>query len=189
MALESFIHSDDHGAIEALIHRQFASLSWAPGKLAEWEGFAADSFPQASLYPSARPAKRQTVHAFVERNERRIGRDGRVSSEETVLGTEIRVFSNAALAFAACEITENDVEVNRSVEALLLIKDKVHGRSYPAWDTASEAKPIPEDLIGGNSRAIAGRIFESRSLPRNGALPADGRGRALGCGCDRQQDA
>ena len=44
--MESFIHSDDHGAIEALIHRQFASLSWAPGKLADWEGFAADSFPQ-----------------------------------------------------------------------------------------------------------------------------------------------
>ena len=54
--MESFVHSDDHGAIEALIHRQFASLSWAPGNLADWEGFAADFFPQASLYPSARPA-------------------------------------------------------------------------------------------------------------------------------------
>ena len=76
-----------------------------------------------------------------------------VSSEETVLGTEIRVFSNAALAFAACEITENDVEVNRSVEALLLIKDKGTWRIVSqAWDTASEAKPIPEDLIGGKTQ-------------------------------------
>ena len=152
MAWESFIHSDDHGAIEALIHRQFASLSWAPGKLADWEGFAADSFPQASLYPSARPAKRQTVHAFVERI-RRLAETTLVSFEETVLGTEIRVFSNVALAFAACEITENDVEVNRSVEALLLIKDKGTWRIVSqAWDTASEAKPIPEDLIGGKTQ-------------------------------------
>jgi hypothetical protein len=51
------------------------------------------------------------------------------------------------------EITENDVEVNRSVEALLLIKDKGTWRIVSqAWDTASEAKPIPEDLIGGKTQ-------------------------------------
>jgi hypothetical protein len=188
--MESFVHSDDHGAIEALIHRQFASLSWAPGKLADWEGFAADFFPQASLYPSARPAKRQTVHAFVERI-RRLAETTLVSFEETVLGTEIRVFSNVAVAFAAYEITENDVEVNRSVEALLLIKDKGTWRIVSqAWDTASEAKPNSRGSHRWqDSRVIAGRIFESRSLPRNGALPAYGRGRGLGCGCDCQQDA
>jgi hypothetical protein len=42
------------------------------------------------------------------------------------------------------------VEVNRSVEALLLIKDDGRWRIVSqAWDTASKAKPIPKDLIGG----------------------------------------
>jgi hypothetical protein len=157
--MESFVHSDDHGAIEALIHRQFASLSWSAGKLADWEGFAADFFPEASLYPSARPAKRQTVQAFVKRI-RQLAETTLVSFEETVLGTEIRVFGNVAVAIAACEITESDVEVNRSVEALLLIKDEGTWRIVSqAWDTASEAKPIPEDLIGGRLKRDSRQVL------------------------------
>ena len=60
-------HRDDVRAIEALIARQFGSLTWAPGTPADWDAFAADFFPEASLYPAARPAKCQTVAAFVER--------------------------------------------------------------------------------------------------------------------------
>src|SRR5687768_7309246 len=60
-------HRDDVQAIEAVIARQFASLSWMPGTSADWDGFAADFFPEASLYPAARPAKRQTVEGFIER--------------------------------------------------------------------------------------------------------------------------
>ncbi len=54
-------HTDDARAIEAFIARQFASLNWAPGTSADWDAFAADFFPEASLYPAARPARRQTV--------------------------------------------------------------------------------------------------------------------------------
>jgi hypothetical protein len=60
-------HSDDVQSIEALIARQFASLDWTPGVAADWTTFANDFFPGASLYPSARPAKRQSVEAFIER--------------------------------------------------------------------------------------------------------------------------
>ena len=56
-------HRDDVRAIEALVTRQSASLTWAPGTSADWDAFAADFFPEASLYPSARPARRQTVEA------------------------------------------------------------------------------------------------------------------------------
>jgi hypothetical protein len=60
-------HRDDIRAVKALIARQFASLTWSAGTSGDWDGFAADFFPGASLYPAARPATRQTVKAFIER--------------------------------------------------------------------------------------------------------------------------
>jgi Domain of unknown function (DUF4440) len=135
----------DRRAIEAIIERQFASLGWSPGRSADWQAFAADFFPDASLYPAARPARRQTVDAFVERMK---GLGAKLRSfRESVLGTEIHIFGNVAVALAGCEITENDAEVSRGVEALLLIKDEGTWRIVSqAWDTESETKPIPERL-------------------------------------------
>ena len=144
--------SDDVRAIEALIARQFASLSWAPGTSADWDGFAADFFPEASLYPAARPAKRQTVEAFIERMKGLAGTKLR-SLQEAVLGTEIHVFGNVAVAVAACEMTENGAEVNRGVEMLLLIKNEGAWRIVSqAWDMESPSKRIPVQLVGGTAR-------------------------------------
>ncbi len=142
-------HRDDVRAIEALIARQFGSLTWTPGASADWDAFAADFFPEASLYPAARPAQCQTVEAFVERMKGLVGTKLR-SFHEVVLGTEVRVFGNVAVALAACEMTENDGQVNRGVEMLLLIKDEGAWRIVSqAWDTESPSKPIPNDLLGG----------------------------------------
>ena len=141
--------SDDVRAIEALIARQFASLSWAPGTSADWDAFAADFFPEASLYPAARPAKRQTVEAFIERMKGLAGTKLR-SLQEAVLGTEIHVFGNVAVAVAACKMTENGAEVNRGVEMLLLIKNEGAWRIVSqAWDMESPSKRIPLHLVGG----------------------------------------
>jgi ketosteroid isomerase-like protein len=141
-------HSDDVRAIQALIARQFASVSWARGKPADWEAFAADFYPDAALYPAARPAKRQTVEAFVERMKGLAATKLR-SFNETVLGSEVHVFGYVATALAACEIAENDAEVNRGVEALLLIKDEGRWQIVSqAWDAESETKRIPVHLVG-----------------------------------------
>jgi ketosteroid isomerase-like protein len=142
----------DVEAIQALIARQFGSLCWAPGKQAAWEVFTADFHPDASLYPAGRPAQCQTVPAFVARMQGLAATRLR-SFEKAVLGTEVHVFGNVAVALAACEITENDTEVSRGVEALLLVKDEATWRIVSqAWDTESEAKPIPEHL-GARARA------------------------------------
>ena len=150
--MERFEDSEDRRAIEALIRRQFASLGWSPGRSADWEAFAADFFPDASLYPAARPARRQTVDGFVERMKGLVGTKLR-SLKETVLGTDIHIFGNVAVALAACQITENDADVSRGVEALLLVKEEGTWRIVSqAWDTESEEKPVPEHL-GGSVRA------------------------------------
>ena len=140
--MEANTHRDDVQAIKTIIARQFASLSWTSGTSADWERFAADFFPEAALYPAARPAKRQTLEAFIERTKLR-------SFEEAVLGTEIRVFGNVAIALAVCEMTENDAEVHRGVEMLLLIKDAGAWQIVSqAWDTESPSQPIPKWLLG-----------------------------------------
>jgi hypothetical protein len=141
-------HEGDMRAIGAVIARQFASLYWRPGTTGDWQAFASDFHLEASLYPAARPARRQTVDAFVQRMNGLAGTKLR-SFREEVLGTEIRVFGNVAVAVAACEMIENDAEVNRGVEMLLLVKDEGHWRIVAqAWDTESPAQPIPSDLLG-----------------------------------------
>ena len=141
-------HDGDVRAIQSLIARQFASLSWAPGAPADWEAFAADFLPEAPLYPAARPVRRQTAAAFVERMKALAGTKLR-SFREGVLGTEVRVFGNVAVALAACEMTENEADVSRGVEMLLLVKDDGAWRiAAQAWDTESPSKPIPRQLVG-----------------------------------------
>jgi len=51
------------------------------------DDFATDFFPEASLYPAARPGKRQTVDGFVERMKGLAGTKLRCF-HEVVLGTD-----------------------------------------------------------------------------------------------------
>ena len=147
--MEPDAQGDDVRAIKAIVARQFASLTWTPSRDADWAAFVGDFLPDASLYPAARPARRQTVGGFVERMKSLQGATLR-SFDEVVLGTEIRVFGNVAVAVAACEMTENESQVNRSVEMLLLVKDDGVWRIVSqAWDTEKPDRPIPAHLIGG----------------------------------------
>lgn len=144
--------ADDVGAIKALIDRQFGSLDWTPGTSADWRTFEADFFPGATLYPAARPARVQTIAAFIERMQK-LSQTTLLSFNERVLGTHIRVFGNVAVAAAACEMVENGVQRSRGVEMILLVKDQGTWRIVAqAWDAAGEGKPIPSDLLdGGNA--------------------------------------
>ncbi|WP_201839724.1 nuclear transport factor 2 family protein [Microvirga zambiensis] len=145
--MEAGTHLDDVRAIEAVIARQFASLSWTPGTSADGDRFAADFFPEASLYPAARPAGRQTVESFIERMKGLAGAKLR-SFEERVLGTRIHIFGNVAVAVAVCEMTENGVDVHRGVEMLLLVKNEGAWQiASQAWDRESPSRPIPERLL------------------------------------------
>jgi hypothetical protein len=147
---------DDAQAIRAIIARQFSSLSWSPAASADWASFAADFSADASLYPAARPAERQTVEEFLARMKG-LAQAKLSSFKEVMLGAEIRVFGNVAVATAACEITENESEVNRGVEMLLLIKN---GQAWQivaqAWDSENSTKPIPADLLVGSAPHSAG---------------------------------
>jgi hypothetical protein len=139
----------DGAAIRAIIARQFASLSWGEGRAPGWDDFAGDFLDGASLFPAARPARRTSVADFVERM-RSLSQTSLRSLDETVLGTDIRVFGNIAIAMAAAEMTENGAETNRSMEMLLLVKSGGNWKiAAQAWDKASEANPLPDALVSG----------------------------------------
>ena len=142
---------DDIRAIEAVIARQFGAMNWSPGTAPDWEAFAADFVAGATLFPAARPASPQTVDAFVERMDD-LTASSLPSFAQSVLGTEIRVFGNVAVAMGACENVENQAEVVRGVEALLLVKDDGVWRiASQAWDTESAANPVPDRLVAGRA--------------------------------------
>ncbi len=140
--------SPDHQAIREVIERQFGSLNWAPGSSADWDTFVSDFLPDAPLYPAGRPVKQQSVSAFMERlsglADTELG-----SFREKVLGTEVRVFGNVAVALAGCETIENETEVRRGVEMLLLVKDSGQWKiAAQAWDMERDGLDVPPDWGG-----------------------------------------
>jgi ketosteroid isomerase-like protein len=165
--METHEPGDDVRAIEAVNARQFGSLNWSPGASGDWETVAADFHPDASLFPAARPARRQTVEDFVARMRGLAGTTLH-SFREEVLGTHVHVFGNVALAVAACAITENDAEVNRGVEMLLLVRDGGQWRIVSqTWDTESPSKPIPAFLTTNQpgAESSGGASILTRSDP------------------------
>lgn len=139
--------STDEDAIRAIVARQFASLGWTPERPADWDGFVGDFRPDAMLWPSARPAAPQSLAAFVERMTS-LASTKLQSFEEAVLGSEVRVFGNVAVAVAACEMTENGTETSRGVEMMLLVRDGGSWRIVAqAWDGEGPENPIPAYLL------------------------------------------
>jgi hypothetical protein len=127
--------TDDEAAIREIIAQQFGSLNWRPGTSGDWAAFMAGFVPGAPLYAAARPVKAQTAVAFVERIKGLAGGKFR-SFAEAALSVEVRIFGKVAVAVAGCEITENDADVTRGVEMMLLVKDAGAWRiAAQAWDT------------------------------------------------------
>lgn len=143
--------TDDVRAIKAIIDRQFRSLEWSKGGDADWAKFTGDFNADATLYPAARPARSQTVGAFVEQMKG-LAQTSLLSFKERVLGSEIHVFGSVAVALSACEITENEEKVSQGVEAMLLIKEEgIWKIVSQGWDMESDENPIPGYLIADSS--------------------------------------
>jgi hypothetical protein len=141
------MNANDHEAIRAIIDRQFRSLNWSPTTTANWSAFIEDFLPGASLYPASRPANHQKPEDFVERMKG-LATNKLRSFSEAALGREIRIFGNVAVAVAVCQMTENEMQVTRGIEMMLLVKTDGRWKIVSqAWDTEAGSKPIPPDLL------------------------------------------
>ena len=138
---------DDRAQIRALIERQFGSLSWSKSRRADWDGFAADFLPDAPLYPGSRPVTRTSVPEFINRM-RGLSKTSLPELDERLLGDEIYVFGNVAVALAVCELDEGEGGMSRNVEAILLVKSEGAWRiAGQAWDTETEDQQIPSHML------------------------------------------
>ena len=137
----------DLRAIRDLIDRQFKSMSWSTGGGPDAALFKSDVLPGAPLYPAARPVLATSDDAFTERMGK-LARTTLTSLHERPIGTRILLFGNVAVAAAASENTENEGEVNRSVEMFLLVKSGGHWKvAGQAWDKETSSTPIPDELL------------------------------------------
>jgi ketosteroid isomerase-like protein len=138
--------NDDVQAIKRLIGAHFRGLRWTPGTRPDWDAFSADFLPDVSLFPAARPVRRQALAAFIERMNA-VAQGTLRSFEETTLGVQVLVFGNVAVVLSASELLENSTEVNHDVSGYLLLKDEGKWRiAAHAWDHASGQMPVPEHL-------------------------------------------
>lgn len=141
--------SGDVDAIKNIIGRQFASMSWKEGEGPDLDAFRDDFHSAARLFASARPSAAQSVAEFEIRMQS-IAESSLRSFEERVLGVDVTVHGNVAVAAVACEATENGREVNRNVEMMLLVKDAGRWRIVAqAWDKEDDDTPLPDALLKG----------------------------------------
>ena len=131
-------HNRDADAIRALVGDHFRGLRWTPTTGADWDTFAADFLPEATLFPAARPVQPKTLDAFIERMND-VAQGSLRFFEEHTLGMQVLVFGSVAVVLAASEMVENETEVNHDISGYLLVKDEGEWRiAAHAWDHASE---------------------------------------------------
>jgi ketosteroid isomerase-like protein len=136
----------DLQAIKRLIGAHFDPLRWSAASGADWAAFSADFLADASLFAAARPARRQTLDAFITRMKG-LPERGLHSFEEKTLAMQVLSFGNVAVVLAASEMLENGKQVNHDVSGFLLVKDE--GKwliAAHAWDHAAKENPVPEPL-------------------------------------------
>ena len=109
--------------------------------------FKSDFLPDAPLYPSARPVSVTSPEEFTARMGE-LARTTLTSFDERLLGTKVMLFGNVAVAVVACETTENEREVNRNVEMMLLVKSEGQWKiAAQAWDKETNSGSIPHELL------------------------------------------
>lgn len=153
MAEERQTETNDVSLIKEIVRTQFGSLAWTRDEDPDWVAFAQGFLPDARFFPAARPARPQTIAQFIERMNGLRTEGKLLSFEETPLGCTVRVFGNVAVAFAACEMLENDSTISRDVSAIVLVRDAGIWRiAAQAWDVETESNPIPGDLAERQTR-------------------------------------
>lgn len=135
---------DNKDAILAMIRSLYEALNWGPDKAPGWDAFKACFHETARLYPSARPMEALSVDAFVERMDAQRQSGNLASFSETMLGEDVLVFGNVAVAFSAYETLMNDGDTSRGLNAFHLAHDGNEWKVLSlAWDNESADLPLP----------------------------------------------
>lgn len=136
---------ESKNAILDVIRTLYQALNWGPDKAPGWEAFKSCFHESARLYPSARPMEAVSVDAFVERMDAQRKNGNLASFSETMLGEDVLVFGNVAVAFSAYETLMNDGDTSRGLNAFHFAHDGNEWKVLTlAWDNASADLPLPD---------------------------------------------
>lgn len=132
--------SSDGDEIRALIHAQFDSLDWSPGRDGDWLRFENGFLPGAQLFGARRPAQPHSGRDFTDRLKW-LREDGTLAAfSEKGVGCAVYVVGSVAVALAGCEMTGNGTDVTRDVSAFLLVKNP------EGWRVAAQAWDLVDDI-------------------------------------------
>jgi hypothetical protein len=138
----------DIDAIAAIIRGMFDAVGWDRARGADWAAFGAPVRPDAVILPSARPAQATTLAAFAERMGGLRERGVIETFAETIIGVDVQVFGNVAVARAAYATAVNGQADGRGLNVFLLVKDAgAWSIAALAWDNESATTPLPEELV------------------------------------------
>ena len=129
-------HSQDESEIAAIVARMFDAISWSPGQAPDFGRFAEAILPEASLVPSARPAKPTDIVSFIDRMCQ-LHADGAMATfSERPLKTAVQVFGNIAVAIGGYEMRVDGGPPSRGANAFLFVRTEAGWKiAGLAWDT------------------------------------------------------
>ncbi len=136
---------DNKGAILGVIRQLYEALNWNDTKAPAWDAFKSCFHETARLYPSARPLDALSVDSFVDRMDAQRKNGNLAVFSEAMLGEDVLVFGNIAVAFSAYETTMNGGDRSRGLNAFHLARD---GEAWKvlslAWDNETADQPLPD---------------------------------------------
>lgn len=141
-------YSEDIAVIGSMIDDMFSAISWDESARPDWDRFSAPCFEGVMLYPSARPVNPTALAPFTKMMVGQRDSGKLKTFEEKTLGHHVRVFGNIAVALSSFETTINGGETSRGVNGFLLIREQDDWKIVAiCWDSESEGRPIPADLL------------------------------------------
>ncbi|NER80860.1 MAG: hypothetical protein F6K42_15080 [Leptolyngbya sp. SIO1D8] len=118
-----------------MIQSQFESLHWSVTHVPDWQTFTAGFFPEAQMFPAARPVQAKIISDFVARMELLRTNGTLTTFTEEAGSIHVWVIGQVAVAIAGCQMVENKQTVTRDISVFLLIKDQSTWRiAAQGWD-------------------------------------------------------
>jgi len=139
------LQAESRQEILSILQKLYQALNWDESTKPDWNSFSDCFHATARLYPSARPVEALDVDTFVGRMDGQRSNGNLATFAETMLGEDIQVFGNVAVAFSAYETVINGDRKSRGLNAFHLGRDDGTWKILSlAWDNETDEQPLPE---------------------------------------------
>lgn len=144
--MTDYTQDEDH--IRDIIAQMFEAVSWSETKNPDFAAFASAVRKDAVLVPSGRPANPIDIETFVDRMSDQHSSGAMRIFDEKAHKTKVMVFGNLAVAFGSYEARIDNGPLGRGANGFLFVRNDGNWQiAAMGWDSESENKPLPPELI------------------------------------------